>query len=97
HFPTELLIGHNERDKRVSDLYRVNVVTGASARIETNDGAFVWYYTDAQRRAPRAGRRRHGGLHGARARSSYLAPVRRTDHVHAPSLAGARSRVRRRL
>ena len=56
HFPTELLIGHNERDKRVSDLYRVNVVTGASERIETNDGAFVWYYTDAQLRVRLAAR-----------------------------------------
>ena len=32
HFPDELLIAHNERDKRFFEIYRVNVATGASAR-----------------------------------------------------------------
>src|SRR5438093_1085851 len=39
-----------EPDKRFFDVYRVNVVTGASARIETNDAGFVSYFSDAQLR-----------------------------------------------
>jgi dipeptidyl aminopeptidase/acylaminoacyl peptidase len=44
-FPGELLIAHNERDKRFHDLYRVDVATGESRRIETND-RFDYYVTD---------------------------------------------------
>jgi dipeptidyl aminopeptidase/acylaminoacyl peptidase len=50
HFPQELLIAHNERDKRFFDVYRVNVVTGTSDRIETNDAGFFSYFSDAQLR-----------------------------------------------
>src|SRR5256885_7887066 len=46
-FPGELLIAHNERDKRFFDLYRVDVATGESRRIETNDG-FPSYLTDTR-------------------------------------------------
>lgn len=45
HFPSELLIAHNERDKRYFDIYRVNVATGDSALLQSNDG-FVGYFTD---------------------------------------------------
>jgi dipeptidyl aminopeptidase/acylaminoacyl peptidase len=45
HFPSELLIGHNERDKRFFDIYRVNVATGESALVAANDG-FTGYFTD---------------------------------------------------
>jgi len=47
HFPSELLIGHNERDKRYFDIYRVNVATGDSALLHSNDG-FVGYFSDRQ-------------------------------------------------
>ncbi|MGE3682489.1 MAG: alpha/beta hydrolase family protein [Bdellovibrionales bacterium] len=33
----EILISHNQRDKKVYDLYRVNVVSGASQRLVQND------------------------------------------------------------
>jgi len=47
HFPDEVLIAHNERDKRFFDIYRVNVVTDASALVERNDG-FLNLFTDQQ-------------------------------------------------
>ncbi|MEO1016797.1 MAG: S9 family peptidase [Pseudomonadota bacterium] len=47
HFPSEILIAHNERDKRYFDIYRVDVATGASTLIETNEG-FSGYFTDRQ-------------------------------------------------
>ena len=47
HFPGELLIAHNERDKRFSDIYRVDVATGDSRRIEMNDG-FSFHLTDTR-------------------------------------------------
>ncbi|WP_119275264.1 S9 family peptidase [Taklimakanibacter deserti] len=47
HFPSELLIGHNERDKRYFDIWRVNVATGDSALLHVNDG-FVGYFSDRQ-------------------------------------------------
>jgi dipeptidyl aminopeptidase/acylaminoacyl peptidase len=45
-FPSELLIKYNERDKRHFDLYRVNVATGDSTVIETNEAGFTGYFTD---------------------------------------------------
>jgi dipeptidyl aminopeptidase/acylaminoacyl peptidase len=45
-FPSELLIRHNGRDKRHFDLYRVNVATGESKLIETNEAGFTGYFTD---------------------------------------------------
>jgi dipeptidyl aminopeptidase/acylaminoacyl peptidase len=45
HFPGELLIGHNERDKQYFDIYRVNVASGDSTLVQTNDG-FEGYFTD---------------------------------------------------
>ncbi|HEV8144438.1 MAG TPA: S9 family peptidase [Methylomirabilota bacterium] len=50
HFPQALLIAHNQRDKRHYDIYRVDVVTGTSERIETNEQGFVGYVTDPQLR-----------------------------------------------
>jgi len=47
HFPDELLIAHNERDKRFFDIYRVNVATGQSALLQANNG-FVGFFTDPQ-------------------------------------------------
>jgi len=44
-FPHELLIAHNRRDSRYFDLYRVDVVTGASTLVETND-RFAHHFTD---------------------------------------------------
>jgi dipeptidyl aminopeptidase/acylaminoacyl peptidase len=47
HFPSELLIAHNARDKRYFDVYRVNVATGESARVQLNE-AFRNHFTDQQ-------------------------------------------------
>jgi len=47
HFPGEILLTHNERDKRYNDVYRVDAATGKSERIETND-RFIFYVTDPQ-------------------------------------------------
>jgi len=45
HFPDELLIAHNQRDKRFFDIFRVNVATGASTLLQEND-RFVGFLTD---------------------------------------------------
>ena len=47
HFPDELLIAHNQRDQRFSDIFRVNVVTGESTLVETNE-RFGYIFTDPQ-------------------------------------------------
>jgi dipeptidyl aminopeptidase/acylaminoacyl peptidase len=47
HFPSELLIAHNARDKRYFDIYRVNVVTGESTLVQQNEG-FTGHFTDQQ-------------------------------------------------
>ena len=47
HFPDELLIAHNQRDPRFSDIFRVNVLTGGSMLVETND-RFGFMFTDPQ-------------------------------------------------
>jgi dipeptidyl aminopeptidase/acylaminoacyl peptidase len=47
HFPNELLIMHNARDKRYFDIYRVNVATGESALLQLNEGV-PGYFTDQQ-------------------------------------------------
>jgi hypothetical protein len=47
HFPSELLIAHNARDKRYFDIYRVNVATGESAPVQLNE-SFRHHFTDQQ-------------------------------------------------
>jgi dipeptidyl aminopeptidase/acylaminoacyl peptidase len=47
HFPDELLISHNQRDKRFFEIYRTNVVTGSSTLIQEND-RFANFFTDSQ-------------------------------------------------
>jgi len=47
HFPDELLIAHNQRDQRFSDIFRVNVATGTSTLLLAND-RFGWVFTDPQ-------------------------------------------------
>src|SRR6516164_7485092 len=47
HFPSELLIMHNARDKRYFDVYRVNVATGESTLVQQNEG-FTFHFTDQQ-------------------------------------------------
>jgi dipeptidyl aminopeptidase/acylaminoacyl peptidase len=47
HFPDELLIAHNERDKHFFDIFRVNAVTGQSTLLQANNG-FVFFFTDPQ-------------------------------------------------
>src|SRR3954471_5046512 len=60
HFPDELLIGHNERDKRYFDLYRVNVATGETTLMQVNDG-FAGFFTDRQFRVRHARRMAENG------------------------------------
>ena len=47
HFPSELLIAHNARDKRYFDIYRVKVATGESTLVQLNQ-AFRYHFTDQQ-------------------------------------------------
>jgi dipeptidyl aminopeptidase/acylaminoacyl peptidase len=47
HFPDELLIAHNARDKRFFEIYRINVATGASTLLQAND-RFAGFFTDPQ-------------------------------------------------
>ena len=47
HFPSELLIMHNTRDKRYFDIYRVNVATGESALLHLNQSV-PGHFTDQQ-------------------------------------------------
>ena len=56
HFPSELLIAHNARDKRYFDVYGVNVATGESTLVQQNEG-FSGHFTDQQFRVRFA--RRH--------------------------------------
>lgn len=44
-FPGELVISHNQRDPRLFDLYRVNLLTGESTRIFEND-RFIAFLVD---------------------------------------------------
>src|SRR5262245_46268317 len=46
-YPREMLLAHNERDKRFSDLYRIDVVSGRSERIFENR-EFAWLVTDSR-------------------------------------------------
>jgi len=46
-FPNELLIAHNQRDKRYFDIHRVNAATGESKQVFQND-EFVELFTDTQ-------------------------------------------------
>jgi len=45
-FPREMLIGHNERDRRYFDLFRIDVVTGKSTLVYENP-QFAWLVTDS--------------------------------------------------
>jgi dipeptidyl aminopeptidase/acylaminoacyl peptidase len=59
-FPNELLIAHNQRDKRYFDIHRVNAATGESKQVFQND-EFVELYTDSQFRVLYGLRYRSGG------------------------------------
>jgi dipeptidyl aminopeptidase/acylaminoacyl peptidase len=54
-FPEEVLLGHNGRDRTWFDLYRVNIVTGASTLVYENHG-FSWLVTDSSFRLRLGGR-----------------------------------------
>jgi dipeptidyl aminopeptidase/acylaminoacyl peptidase len=47
HFPDEVLIAHNQRDPRFSDIFRVNVATGTRTLLLAND-RFAGVFTDPQ-------------------------------------------------
>jgi dipeptidyl aminopeptidase/acylaminoacyl peptidase len=53
--PEEMLFNHNERDRSYFDLYRVNVVTGASTLLYENR-EFAWLVTDSAFRLRLGGR-----------------------------------------
>lgn len=44
-FPHEILVGLNDRDPRLHDLYRVNIETGELVGVQFNEG-FLRFYTD---------------------------------------------------
>jgi len=46
HYPSEMLFGHNERDKRYFDLHRVNILTGRSELMFENH-RYGWLITDS--------------------------------------------------
>ena len=54
-FPEEMLLRHNGRDRTWFDLYRVNVVTGASTLVYENR-SFSWLVTDSSFRLRLGGR-----------------------------------------
>ena len=60
HFPRELLIAHNERDKHYFDIHRVNVATGESTLLQVNEG-FAGHFTDHRFRVRYADRRANDG------------------------------------
>ena len=64
-FPDEMLLRHNQRDKRWFDLYRINVVTGHSELLYENR-EYVGLYTDGRFRLRMALR------YGADGNSEYL-------------------------
>lgn len=45
HYPNEVLLAHNARDKRYFDVFRVNVETGANSLLMENNGFFA-VFTD---------------------------------------------------
>ncbi len=54
-YPDEILVNHNERDRSYFDLYRVNVVSGASTLVYENR-EFAWLVTDSAFRLRLGGR-----------------------------------------
>jgi len=61
--PGELLVGLNDRDPQVHDLYRVNIASGERKLVEKNEQGFMGYTTDedlrvrfASRYSPAGGR-----------------------------------------
>ena len=46
HFPDEMLVKHNARDRGHFDLHRINVVTGESTLVYENRD-FAWFVTDS--------------------------------------------------
>jgi dipeptidyl aminopeptidase/acylaminoacyl peptidase len=60
HFPGELLIAHNQRDKAYFDIYRVKAATGESTLVFQND-SFAELFTDSQFNVRFGVRYRDGG------------------------------------
>ena len=54
-FPEEILVGLNDRDPQLHDIYRVNVLTGEAVLVQENEG-FAGYVTDDDYRVRFAGR-----------------------------------------
>jgi dipeptidyl aminopeptidase/acylaminoacyl peptidase len=46
YFPEEILVGLNDRNPQLHDLYRINIVTGAREKVVENYEGFFGYVTD---------------------------------------------------
>jgi dipeptidyl aminopeptidase/acylaminoacyl peptidase len=46
YFPEEILVGLNDRNPQLHDLYRINIVTGAREKVVENNEGFFEYVTD---------------------------------------------------
>ena len=81
-FPDELLLGHNQRDPRFFEIFRVDTVTGAAMLLQAND-RFAFLFTDSRFRVRFAGRRADdGGVeYLQRAASGGWEPFLRVDMV----------------
>ncbi|NJL29534.1 MAG: S9 family peptidase [Thermoanaerobaculia bacterium] len=44
--PNEILVGLNDRDPRLSDLYQIDLASGARTLVQKNDGGFLAFVTD---------------------------------------------------
>jgi len=79
-FPDELLLGHNQRDPRYFEIFRVNTITGAATLLQAND-RFAFLVTDSHFRVRFAVRRADdGGVeYLRRAAASEWEPFVRVD------------------
>jgi hypothetical protein len=87
HFPSELLIAHNARDRRYFDVYGVNAATGDSTLLQRNEG-FTAYFTDQQFQVHFTGRDTDDG---------DIEYLQRGARVNGPSSAESARRTRWQL
>jgi dipeptidyl aminopeptidase/acylaminoacyl peptidase len=83
-FPGELLVGLNDRDKRLHDLYRVSLTTGERTLVQLNEG-YSGFGTDSKFRVRLAARvRPDGGVsYLKRADDGSFQPYLDVDHEDA--------------
>jgi dipeptidyl aminopeptidase/acylaminoacyl peptidase len=83
-FPGEMLVGLNDRDKRLHDLYRVVIATGERTLVQKNEG-YSGFGTDGQFRVRFAGKvRPDGGITFLkRTEAGTFEPFLEVDHEDA--------------